>query len=96
MSAYCLFDNVEVTDLAKLEEYKTRVAPVVEKFGGRYVVLGGEFEVTEGDWSPAFPVMIEFPSLEKAREWYGSEEYRELKALRLSASKANAVFMEGL
>jgi uncharacterized protein (DUF1330 family) len=96
MSAYCLFDNLEVSDLAKLEEYKNRVAPVVRQYGGRYVVLGGEVDLVEGAWKPTYPVMIEFPSLEQARRWYDSDEYRALKGLRLSAGRFNAVFMEGL
>jgi uncharacterized protein (DUF1330 family) len=41
-------------------------------------------------------VILEFPSLEQARKWYNAEEYRELKALRFSACRCNAVFMEGL
>jgi uncharacterized protein (DUF1330 family) len=95
MSAYCLFDILEVTDPAAMDEYRTRVVPIVEKFGGRYVVAGGKLDVVEGSWRPAFPVIIQFPSLEQAHKWYGAEEYRELKALRLSACKSNAVFMEG-
>lgn len=96
MSAYCLFDNLEVNDISKLEEYKALVAPVVQQYGGRYVVLGGKVELVEGTWKPSFPVMIEFPTLEQAHRWYHSEEYRELKALRLSAGRFNAVFIEGL
>jgi len=96
MAAYCLFDILEVTDPAKMEEYRSRVVPIVEKFGGRYVVLGGKFDVVEGSWRPVTPVLIQFPSLEQAHKWYAAEEYRELKALRLSATKCNAVFLEGL
>ena len=96
MSAYCLFDNLEVIDSAKLEEYKQRALPVVEQYGGRYVVLGGKFDIVEGEWGPTFPVMIEFPSLEKAYRWYDSDEYRDLKMLRLSAVRSNAVFIEGI
>lgn len=96
MSAYCLFDNLEVTDNSKLAEYATRVAPVVQRYGGRYVVLGGKVELVEGAWKPTFPVMIEFPTLEQAHRWYNSEEYRELKTLRLSAGRFNAIIIEGL
>ncbi|WNG50953.1 DUF1330 domain-containing protein [Archangium minus] len=96
MSAYCFFDNLEVLHPAGLEEYKRRVAPVVEKYGGRYVVLGGRTEVVEGCWRPTYPVVIEFPSLAQANLWYDSEEYRELKALRLSSTRSNAVFIQGL
>jgi len=42
-----------------------------------------------------FPVRIEFSSLERALKWYDSEEYRELKALRLAATVSNAFFMSG-
>ena len=96
MSAYCFFDNLEVSDPEKLEEYKTRAAPIVEKYGGRYVVLGGRMDLKEGDWQPVFPVIIEFPSLEQAHRWYDSDEYNEIKALRLTSVKSNAVFIEGL
>ncbi len=96
MPAYCLFDNLEVIDPSKLDEYKRRVAPVVEQYQGRYVVLGGPVELLEGDAGPSFPIMIEFPSAELARRWYHSDEYLELKALRLDAVRSNAVLLEGV
>ena len=96
MSAFFFFDNLEVTDPEKLREYSTRVAPVVESFGGRYRVVGGATEVREGDWRPRYPVIIEFESAERARAWYDSDEYRELKALRQSAVRCNGVLIEGL
>lgn len=96
MKAYCIWDNLEVSNPGKLEEYKVRVAPIVERYGGKYLVVGGTHKVVEGEWPLIYPVMIEFPSLDKALEWYNSEEYAELKALRQSASSANAVFIEGL
>ena len=96
MPAYCFFDNLEVNDLAKLKEYKKRVAPVVQKFGGRYIVMGGKMDIVEGEWQPWYPVIIEFPSYDQAMAWYQSEEYKELKALRHTAVNCNAVFMEGV
>ena len=95
MSAYFLVDIREIKDAAKMEMYRARVAPVVEKFGGRYLVIGGPFEVVEGEWRPVFPVLIEFPSMDHARRWYDSEDYRELKQLRLSATAGSGVFMAG-
>lgn len=95
MAAYFLIDILEVTDAAKMDEYKKGVGAVVEKFGGRYLVAGGQADVVEGTWRPTFPVVIQFPNREQARRWYDSEDYRELKALRLAASKGNAVFLEG-
>jgi uncharacterized protein (DUF1330 family) len=96
MSAFFIFDNKAVNDPGKLEAYKTGVASVVAAYGGSYRVLGGQFEVVEGDWTPSFLVMIEFPSLDAAKKWYHSPEYAELKALRMSAVQCNGVVIEGL
>ena len=96
MAAYCIFDIRDIVDEAGLETYRDRVRATVERYGGRYLFVGGRFEVVEGGWRPTFPVLIEFPSLEQAHQWYGSEEYRELKELRLRALRSDAVFMEGL
>ncbi|MBN8494237.1 MAG: DUF1330 domain-containing protein [Burkholderiales bacterium] len=96
MSAYCLFENLQVTDPAGLVAYKQRVAPLVERSGGRYVALGGRTERVEGAWSPAFLVMIEFPDFARAQQWYHSPEYGDLKRLRLAAGRYNAVIVEGL
>jgi len=78
-----------------MEEYKARITSVLQKFGGRYLVIGGPFEVVEGSYQPVFPVLIEFPSMHEARRWYDSVEYRDLKHLRLEATVSNAVLMTG-
>lgn len=96
MKGYCLFNNIQVHSPEKLEVYKNRVAPVVEKFGGKYIILGDRFCVVEGNWKPSFLVMIEFPSYEKATQWYHSEEYAELKAIRQSAVDCNGIIVEGI
>lgn len=95
MPAYFLVDIREIRDEAKMERYRAQVSPVVEKFGGRYLVVGGPFEKVEGSNKPVFPVLIEFPSMDQAHRWYDSGDYRELKKLRLEASESNAFFMDG-
>lgn len=94
MPAYCFFDVLELSDPVKMQQYRRGVLKTVELYEGRYILVGGKCAIAEGQCQPAFPVLIEFPSLEQAHRWYDSEEYRELKALRLSATKCNAVFME--
>jgi len=95
MPAYFLVDIREIKDAAKMDEYRSGVAPSVEKFGGRYLVRGGPFEVVEGSYQPVRLAMLEFPSMDQARRWYDSEEYRELKLLRLAATVSNGFFMQG-
>ncbi len=94
MSQYAIFD-VTITDLEKYREYMSKVKPVIEAAGGRYLVRGGAHEVLEGDWKPTRLVLIEFPSAEAARSFYESPAYRGLKALRESCSRANLVIVEG-
>lgn len=96
MSAYFLFDNLSVSDPEKLDEYREKVGPVVEKFGGRYRAVGGPATIFEGDWAPTYPIIIEFDNAEKARAWYDSDDYRDLKTLRQSAVTCNSVLIDGL
>ena len=95
MTAYCLFQNLEITDMDKMQTYATTVEPITNAFGGKYVTKAGEVDVKEGNWAPTYPVIIKFPSLEAANIWYDSEEYAPLKALRESAGRFSAVFIEG-
>jgi len=95
MPAYFLVDVREIKDPKMMEAYRARINQVVDQFGGHYVVIGGPFQVLEGTYQPVFPVMIEFPTAEAARRWYDSEDYRELKQMRLKATVSNAFLMEG-
>lgn len=94
MKAYCLFDVREVLDSEKLDRYSRGVLETVEAHGGRYLHVGGSCEVVEGDWSPSFPVLIEFPGIDEARAWYRSPQYRALRTLRQAGAKCDAVILQ--
>ena len=95
MPAYFIVDN-EVTDPAGFEEYRQQVPITVAHYGGRFLVRGGQIQTLEGDWKPTRIVVTEFPSLEQARRWYDSEEYRALKALRSRSARGSVVLVEGV
>lgn len=95
MSAYCMFDVLKITDPEKMEAYRSQVFTNVEKHGGRYIVVGGNAKIMEGDCQLTFPVLIEFPTLEQAYSWYNSDDYAPLKQLRGEASECNAAIFEG-
>jgi uncharacterized protein (DUF1330 family) len=95
MPAYFIVD-IDVTDPTAFEEYRKAVPATVEKYGGKFLVRGGRMEVVEGSWRPKRVVVTEFPSLEQAKRWYDSEEYRALKARRLRTSKGNVILVEGV
>jgi uncharacterized protein (DUF1330 family) len=85
-----------VTDPVGFEEYRKQVPVTVEKYGGKFLVRGGQVQTLGGDWKPKRIVVTEFPSIENARRWYDSEEYRALKALRLRTARGSVVLVEGL
>ena len=96
MAAYCILDIREISDPTGLEAYRGRVRATVEQYGGRYLFVGGRFEVVEGDWRPIFPVLIEFPSMAQARAWYASPAYREILPLRTRHIEGDALLVEGV
>jgi len=69
-----------------LPQYRALAARSIEKFGGEYVVRGGVAECPEpggadDEWQRAQIVMIAFPTVERASQWYHSPEYAEALAL---------------
>jgi len=95
MPAYLIAD-MNVTDAAGYEEYKRLAPPAIQKYGGRYLARGGETETLEGDWSPARLVIVEFATLEKAKAFYDSPEYREAREAREGTGKFRMVVTEGI
>lgn len=95
MPAYVIAD-IEVTDADLYEQYKPLAAPTVEKYGGRYVVRGGEVQVKEGDWAPRRLVMAEFPDRAAAEAWYASPEYAEPLKMRIASTKSRLMIVDGV
>ena len=95
MAAYIIVD-LTVTDLPAMEEYRKQVPATLAKYGGRFLVRGGAHQTIEGDWKPNRVVVLEFPSMDQAKRWYDSEEYRAPKAMRLRAGRANLIMVEGV
>ena len=72
-----------ITDAVRFDEYRSRAAPMIAKYGGRYLTKGGSQKMPEGGhWAPQRVVIIEFPSIEALDAWYKSSEYQPLIALR--------------
>ena len=53
-------------------------------------------ENLEGDWQPNRIVILEFESVEKAKQWLDSEEYQEAKTLRHKYATSNTILVEGV
>lgn len=94
MAAYVVAD-VDVTDPAKYEEYKKLTPGAVAKHGGRFLARGGQALTLEGNWRPNRIVVIEFPTLEQARNFYTSVEYTAARRARAGAAKMNMIVVDG-
>ena len=81
MAAYVI-SEVEVRDPAVMERYRALAAPSITQYGGRYLVRAGAAELKEGGPPPKTLVIVEFPSMARAQEWYTSSEYGEALKVR--------------
>ena len=59
MSGFAIF-NIEVKKPEEYKEYVEKVKPIAEKFGGEYIVRGGETTIVEGNWTYPRTVVIKF------------------------------------
>jgi len=95
MAAYAIAE-VDVTDPAQFEEYRKLVPATIAQYGGKYLVRGGTVDSKEGGWTPKRLVVLEFPSMAQARQWYDSPEYAPVLAMRLKSARSRVVLVEGL
>ncbi len=94
MPAY-LIANIHVTDAEKFAAYRAQVAPMIARFGGRYIVRGGELTVVEGDVTLDRLVILEFADMAALRRFYDSADYAPLIRLRQAASTGEVALVEG-
>lgn len=95
MAAYVIVD-VTIHDHDEYEEYKKLTPAAIAAFDGKFLVRGGETTTLEGDWTPGRVVVLHFPTVERAREWWNSEEYSIAKRIRQRAAKTKMIIVEGV
>jgi len=95
VAAYVIAE-IDVHNPALFEEYRKLVPATIAKYGGKYLVRGGATDPKEGGWRPARVVVLEFPTMEQARNWYHSPEYAPVLAIRLEAANGKMILAEGV
>ncbi len=95
MAGYVIAD-VDVSDSELFAEYRKLVLPTVEMYGGKYLARGGDVEALEGDRVHNRTVIIEFDSIERAKQWYDSDEYAPVKQMRLDSADSDVIIVEGV
>jgi uncharacterized protein (DUF1330 family) len=95
MPAYVISD-ITPRDPAYFAQYRTLALESIARYGGRYLARGGAVEPLEGGWTPQMIVIVEFPSMDRAREWYRSPEYAEALKVRGDALDRRLILVEGV
>jgi len=94
MSGY-IIANVKVHDPQEYREYLAGFMDTFRLYDGRILVATDDLEVLEGEWPAARTVVMEFSSIDRAREWYQSEQYKKLAHHRFRAATTNMVLVDG-
>lgn len=95
MTAYVI-GQFNVSDPSWIEKYVPKTEELIAKYGGKKISGSGPAESLEGN--PQLPdalVIVEFPSVEKAKAWYNDPEYSPLITLRQSGSDGSLIVIDG-
>ncbi len=95
MAAF-IVSHINVTDWNKYKEYMKVTPDIIGKFEGKFIVRGGEMMTLEGPEETRRVIIVEFPTLEKAKEFYNSQDYRDAKKLREGAATAQFIAIDGV
>ncbi len=95
MPAYVIVE-ITVHNPEEYEEYKKLSLPSLAPFGGKFIARGGQVVTLEGDWHPERMVILEFPSGEKALEWWNSNVYAKAKVIRQRTASTKMIVVEGV
>ncbi|MGW7486763.1 DUF1330 domain-containing protein [Streptomyces sp. NPDC054786] len=96
MSAY-LINHLRIPGGVPNEEglsYLEQVEDTVKAYGGKWLAQG-EAQVVEGAW-PGLAVLLEFPGLTEAQNWYNSPEYQKILPLRANNAISDLIFVDGV
>jgi uncharacterized protein (DUF1330 family) len=93
MSAYVVID-LDIADADGFQQYVDGVTPMIERAGGRNLVVDPHVRVLEGEWRPSTLVVHEFPSREVVQQFWDSPEYAPFKELRRRYSTVKVVVGE--
>ena len=93
--AYYIVADIDVKDPSEYKNYSQQAPATVEKYGGKFIVRGGQPETLEGNWQAKRIVIIEFSSAEQAKNWYNSPEYQAIIGIRQHSTNSNILLVQG-
>ena len=89
------FVEIEITDPAAYEAYRTSVPDIIAAHGGRILVRGEDAQPLDGVIPHRRRVIVEFDSPEAVKNFYHSDAYQAVQPIRLKASKGFVCLLTG-
>ncbi|ABM14955.1 MULTISPECIES: DUF1330 domain-containing protein [Mycolicibacterium] len=83
----------DIKDPAGMAEYGKLASQTMGN--AKVLAFGPAAESLEGQWHGTQTVLLEFESVEAAKEWYYSDEYQAAAKLRQAAADCNGVIVAG-
>jgi uncharacterized protein (DUF1330 family) len=91
---YAIFTET-IRDQAGYDGYVEKALPTIVESGGRPIVVHDDPEVLEGQSPGSRIVVLEFDSVDAARDWYNSPAYQAVVGERHASTDADAVIVAG-
>lgn len=95
MAGYAIAFLQNLTVNRQVVAYLNRIDATLEPFDGHFLVHGKRGTVVEGE-TPGQAIVIEFPSLQHARDWYHSKAYQAIVELRTANSVGSVILVDGV
>ena len=95
MAAY-MIAKIDIIDPEQYKKYIAATPAVIAEFGGKFIARGGEIVTLEGPEEKRRVALVEFPSLDKVREFYASADYQAVMKMREGAATVSLVAIAGV
>ena len=101
-----IFAVLEITvhDSVMYEQYRIKVEPIIQKYGGKYLVRSGGMAFDpdpnallipgEGNWNPDRLIILEWESIEAFQNFINSEECSKIKDLKMNSATSKSLLVK--
>lgn len=93
MSLFMVISTTKILDEKNYNEYVKRARPIIESYGGKYLLQSGKF-IASKDWEAEKIVIIKFENKEQLDKCFQSPEYQEIIPLREGSIESKFVMLE--
>lgn len=93
MSVYMIV-QVTITDPDDYTNYTQLSGPIIQKYGGKIIVRGGDVQTLEGEKYTKRIVVVEFPNTDAVKSFYYSKEYQQASLIRQRCSTAQFIIAD--